>query len=102
MLFTMARLDRVKNLTGLVEWFGRNQRLRGLVNLVVVGGIVDPDQTSDRRAPCVVASGKRTTLRATVDTFVCTSPAGPLPCSGCPLPASAALEGSLPPPCQGL
>ena len=50
-LFTMARLDRVKNLTGLVEWFGRNQRLRGLVNLVVVGGIVDPGQTSDRRAP---------------------------------------------------
>ena len=51
MLFTMARLDRVKNLTGLVEWFGRNQRLRGLVNLVVVGGIVDPGQTSDRRVP---------------------------------------------------
>ena len=48
-LFTMARLDRVKNLTGLVEWFGRNGRLRGLVNLVVVGGIVDPSQTSDRR-----------------------------------------------------
>jgi len=52
-LFTMARLDRVKNLTGLVEWFGRNQRLRGLVNLVVVGGIVDPGQTSDRRVPCL-------------------------------------------------
>ncbi len=49
-LFTMARLDRVKNLTGLVEWFGRNERLRSLVNLVVVGGIVDPAQTSDRRA----------------------------------------------------
>lgn len=49
-LFTMARLDRVKNLTGLVEWFGRSERLRGLVNLVVVGGIVDPSQTSDRRA----------------------------------------------------
>ncbi|KAJ8767350.1 hypothetical protein K2173_017394 [Erythroxylum novogranatense] len=37
-LFTMARLDRVKNLTGLVEWYGKNTRLRELVNLVVVGG----------------------------------------------------------------
>lgn len=37
-IFSMARLDRVKNLTGLVEWFGKNSRLRELVNLVVVGG----------------------------------------------------------------
>ncbi|KAK8545272.1 hypothetical protein V6N13_066558 [Hibiscus sabdariffa] len=37
-LFTMARLDRVKNLTGLVEWYGKNPKLRELVNLVVVGG----------------------------------------------------------------
>ncbi|OWM74348.1 sucrose synthase [Punica granatum] len=37
-LFTMARLDRVKNLTGLVEWYGKNTKLRELVNLVVVGG----------------------------------------------------------------
>ncbi|KAG7627226.1 putative sucrose synthase [Arabidopsis thaliana] len=37
-IFTMARLDRVKNLSGLVEWYGKNTRLRELVNLVVVGG----------------------------------------------------------------
>ncbi|CAL1390142.1 unnamed protein product [Linum trigynum] len=37
-IFTMARLDRVKNLTGLVEWYGKNSRLRELVNLVIVGG----------------------------------------------------------------
>ncbi|KAJ4832381.1 hypothetical protein Tsubulata_022319 [Turnera subulata] len=37
-LFTMARLDRVKNLTGLVEWYGKNTKLRELANLVVVGG----------------------------------------------------------------
>lgn len=37
-LFTMARLDRVKNLSGLVEWYGKNTKLRELVNLVVVGG----------------------------------------------------------------
>ena len=44
----MARLDRVKNLTGIVEWYANSPRLRGLVNLVVVGGTVDPSQTSDR------------------------------------------------------
>ncbi|XP_047308751.1 sucrose synthase-like [Impatiens glandulifera] len=37
-IFTMARLDRVKNLTGLVELYGKNDRLRELANLVVVGG----------------------------------------------------------------
>nr|QCQ29550.1 sucrose synthase [Camellia fraterna] len=37
-IFSMARLDRVKNLTGLVELYGRNARLRELANLVVVGG----------------------------------------------------------------
>jgi sucrose synthase len=47
-LFSMARLDRVKNLTGLVSWFAQSKRLRKLVNLVIVGGVVDPSQTSDR------------------------------------------------------
>ncbi|OVA13007.1 Sucrose synthase [Macleaya cordata] len=37
-IFSMARLDRVKNITGLVEWYGKNSRLRELVNLVVVAG----------------------------------------------------------------
>ncbi|KAK4415780.1 Sucrose synthase [Sesamum alatum] len=37
-LFTMARLDRVKNLTGLVELYAKSPKLRELVNLVVVGG----------------------------------------------------------------
>ena len=45
-LFSMARLDHVKNLTGLAEWFARNKRLRQLCNLVIVGGIVDPSQTT--------------------------------------------------------
>ncbi|KAG6499583.1 sucrose synthase 2-like isoform X2 [Zingiber officinale] len=37
-IFSMARLDRVKNLTGLVEFYGRNERLKELANLVVVCG----------------------------------------------------------------
>uniref|UniRef100_A0A1D1ZFE8 Sucrose synthase n=1 Tax=Anthurium amnicola TaxID=1678845 RepID=A0A1D1ZFE8_9ARAE len=37
-IFSMARLDRVKNLTGLVELYGKSPRLQELVNLVVVCG----------------------------------------------------------------
>ena len=44
----MARLDRVKNMTGLVEWFAKNKRLRELVNLVVVAGDIDPSKSRDR------------------------------------------------------
>ncbi|MCL7045680.1 hypothetical protein MKW94_027271 [Papaver nudicaule] len=37
-IFSMARLDRVKNITGLVEFYAKNAKLRELVNLVVVAG----------------------------------------------------------------
>jgi len=47
-IFSMARLDRVKNMTGLVEWFAKNKRLRELVNLVVVAGDIDPSKSRDR------------------------------------------------------
>eukprot|EP00271_Cylindrocystis_brebissonii_P009243 TRINITY_DN2394_c0_g1_i2.p1 TRINITY_DN2394_c0_g1~~TRINITY_DN2394_c0_g1_i2.p1 ORF type:complete len:654 (+),score=130.13 TRINITY_DN2394_c0_g1_i2:283-2244(+) len=47
-LFSMARLDRVKNLTGLVEMYAKSARLRSLVNLVVVGGVLDPAKSGDR------------------------------------------------------
>lgn len=47
-IFSMARLDKVKNLTGLAEWYGGNERLRNLANLVIVGGVIDPEMTVDR------------------------------------------------------
>ncbi|MEA1050625.1 sucrose synthase [Lamprobacter modestohalophilus] len=47
LLFTMARLDRIKNITGLVDWFGNSPELREQANLVVVGGHVDPGQSGD-------------------------------------------------------
>ncbi|KAH0449017.1 hypothetical protein IEQ34_022817 [Dendrobium chrysotoxum] len=47
-IFSMARLDRVKNLTGLVELFGRSTELRELANLVVIGGYNDVKRSSDR------------------------------------------------------
>ncbi|EXB80246.1 Sucrose synthase 2 [Morus notabilis] len=47
-IFSMARLDTVKNITGLTEWYGKNKRLRDLVNLVVVAGFFDPSKSKDR------------------------------------------------------
>nr|XP_023871992.1 sucrose synthase 2-like [Quercus suber] len=47
-IFTMARLDHVKNITGLVELYGKSTKLRELVNLVVVGGYFDVNRSKDR------------------------------------------------------
>lgn len=44
----MARLDRVKNITGLVEAFAKCTKLRELVNLVVVAGYNDVNKSKDR------------------------------------------------------
>ncbi len=46
-LFSMARLDPVKNLTGLAEWFGASRRLRAAANLFLVAGFVDPAASDD-------------------------------------------------------
>ncbi|KAL7252120.1 hypothetical protein ACSBR1_013883 [Camellia fascicularis] len=47
-IFSMARLDKVKNITGLVECYGKSTKLRELVNLVVVGGYIDVNKSRDR------------------------------------------------------
>lgn len=47
-LFSMARLDQVKNISGLVEMFAKNTRLRELVNLVVVAGNLHKEKSKDR------------------------------------------------------
>jgi len=47
LVFTMARLDRIKNLTGLVDWYGRSDALRARANLLVVAGHVDPETSDD-------------------------------------------------------
>ncbi|MDX1811254.1 MAG: glycosyltransferase, partial [Gammaproteobacteria bacterium] len=46
-IFTMARLDTIKNITGLTEWYGRNERLRNVANLVAVAGYIDAENSSD-------------------------------------------------------
>ncbi|KAI8574775.1 hypothetical protein RHMOL_Rhmol01G0380200 [Rhododendron molle] len=47
-IFSMARLDRVKNITGLVECYAKNTKLRELVNLVLVAGYNDVKKSNDR------------------------------------------------------
>ncbi len=47
LIFTMARLDKIKNITGLVEWYGRDKRLQEMANLLVVGGHIDPEHSAD-------------------------------------------------------
>lgn len=47
LLFTIARLDRIKNLTGLVEAYGQNPELRRRVNLVMVASVIDPERSRD-------------------------------------------------------
>ena len=46
-ILTIARLDRIKNLTGLVRLFGANKDLRSRANLLVIGGHINPDYSSD-------------------------------------------------------
>ncbi len=46
-LFSMARMDRIKNLTGLVEWYGGSRRLRRAANLLLAAGFIDPEASRD-------------------------------------------------------
>ncbi len=47
LIFSMARLDKIKNLSGLVEWYAKNPVLRDQANLVIVGGSINLDESSD-------------------------------------------------------
>jgi sucrose synthase len=47
LIFTMARLDRIKNITGLVEWYARSPELRQRSNLLVASGHIDVHRSKD-------------------------------------------------------
>jgi len=47
LIFSMARLDHVKNMSGLVECYGRNKELQNLANLFIVGGFVEEKLSKD-------------------------------------------------------
>ena len=46
-LFTMARLDKVKNVTSFVRWFGESKEMQELCNIIVIAGKIDPSESSD-------------------------------------------------------
>lgn len=46
-LFSMARLDRIKNLTGLAECFGRSPELQEHCNLILIAGKLRTEDTTD-------------------------------------------------------
>ncbi len=47
LIFSMARLDRIKNLGGLTEWFGAHAALREQANLLIIGGHIDVHASED-------------------------------------------------------
>lgn len=47
-IFSMARLDRIKNLTGLAECFGRSPELQEHCNLILVAGKLRAEETADQ------------------------------------------------------
>lgn len=48
LIFTMARLDKIKNIAGLVEWYGQNEKLREIANLCIVSGYVDESRSVEK------------------------------------------------------
>lgn len=46
-IFSMARMDHVKNITGLLEWFGRSDDLKEQANLLIASGYIDPSRSRD-------------------------------------------------------
>jgi sucrose synthase len=46
-IFSMARLDRIKNLTGLAECFGKSQELQAHCNLILVAGKLHVEESDD-------------------------------------------------------
>ncbi|WP_006787020.1 sucrose synthase [Thiorhodospira sibirica] len=48
LIFTMARLDRIKNIAGLVQWYAENEALREQANLLIVAGYTDAGKSADR------------------------------------------------------
>lgn len=47
LIFTMARLDKIKNLPSLVRWYARSEKLREMANLVVVAGYINKEDSKD-------------------------------------------------------
>ncbi|MFW5829020.1 MAG: glycosyltransferase, partial [Planctomycetota bacterium] len=47
LIFAMSRLDRIKNVSGLLRWYAESPRLRERAHLFLVAGTVDPNDSAD-------------------------------------------------------
>jgi sucrose synthase len=47
-VFSMARIDKIKNLSGLIEIFGRHASLRQVANLFIVSSLTDASNSTDQ------------------------------------------------------
>jgi len=48
LLFAMSRLDRIKNMAGLLEWYAESPELQAEGHLLLAGGHLDPADSGDR------------------------------------------------------
>ena len=46
-IFTMGRLDKIKNITALVKWFGENSKINEQANLILIAGKINADDSTD-------------------------------------------------------
>ncbi len=46
-LLCMSRLDHIKNVTGFVDWYGGDTKIRDLANVLVIAGNVDVSKSTD-------------------------------------------------------
>lgn len=46
-IFAMSRLDKIKNITGLVKWFGESEELQKKANLILAAGKINAEESSD-------------------------------------------------------
>ncbi|GAB6281817.1 MAG: sucrose synthase [Ignavibacterium sp.] len=46
-IFSLARLDKIKNLTSLARWFGESKELQKYCNLVIVAGKINSEESMD-------------------------------------------------------
>lgn len=47
LIFLLSRLDKNKNMAGMVEWYAKNPHLREKANILAVGGFIRPDDSRD-------------------------------------------------------
>jgi sucrose synthase len=47
-VFALARMDKIKNLSGLVEIFGKSKALREKANLLLISSLIDAEESNDQ------------------------------------------------------